>query len=69
VLLLDVVEDTGDDLKLADDAEDRVVEEVRRIGQEALQGWAQTQVTRSEQEVRRSGRAHREGKKTLLAHD
>ena len=63
VSLLDVVEDAGDDLKRADDAEDRVVEEVRRMGQEALQAWAQTQVAQTEQEVRRSGRARREGKK------
>jgi hypothetical protein len=42
--LLNVVDDAGDDLKRADDAEDRVIDEVRRRGQEALQVWAQTQV-------------------------
>lgn len=61
--LLDVVDDAGDDLKRADDAEDRVVDEVRRMGQEALQTWAQTQLEQTEAEVRRSGRAHRDGKK------
>lgn len=61
--LLDVVEDEGDDLKRADDAEDRVVEEVRRMGQEALQAWAQRQLEQTEEDVRRSGRAHSDGKK------
>ncbi len=61
--LLDVVDDAGGDLKRADDAEDRVVDEVRRMGQEALQSWAQTQVMQTEQDVRRSGRAYRDGKK------
>ena len=61
--LLDVVEDAGDDLKRADDAEDRVIDEVRRMGQEALQVWAQTQVDQTEEDVRCSGRAHRDGKK------
>jgi hypothetical protein len=61
--LLDVVNDAGGDLKRADDAEDRVVDEVRRMGQEALQVWAQTQVEQTEADVRRSGRAYRDGKK------
>jgi hypothetical protein len=61
--LLDVVDDVGNDLKRADDAEDRVVDEVRRMGQEALQTWAQTQMELTEQDVRRSGRAYRDGKK------
>ncbi len=61
--LLDVVDDMGDDLKRADDAEDRVVDEVRRMGQEALQSWAQSQLEQTEQAVRRSGRAYRDGKK------
>ena len=61
--LLAVVEDSNGDLRLADDAEDRLIEEMRRLGQEAMQSWAQGQVQRTEQEVRHSGRAHREGKK------
>lgn len=61
--LLDVVDDAGGGLKRADDAEDRVVDEVRRMGQEALQTWAQTQLEQTEAQVRRSGRAVRDGKK------
>lgn len=61
--LLAVVEDCKGDLKRADDAEDRLIEEMRRLGQQAMQSWAQGQVRKAEQEVRHSGRAHREGKK------
>jgi hypothetical protein len=41
--MLPVVEDEWGDLKLADDAEMRMIEEVRRMGQEALQAWASRQ--------------------------
>ncbi len=66
--LLAAVDDTAGDLKLADDAELRVTQDLQRMGQEAVRAWASTQVNACEQDVRRTGRAHREGKKTLLAH-
>ena len=43
--LLAVVEDAEGDLIKADAAEQRVIEEIRQLGQAALQGWA----TRSNQ--------------------
>ena len=61
--LLAVVEDAAGDLKEADAAEMRLIEEIRRLGQEALQAWAEGQVERSEQELRRGGQVQREGKK------
>lgn len=61
--LLSAVQDAGGDLRRADDAEQRLTEELRRLGQEAMQGWAERQVRITEQELRRGGRAHREGKK------
>jgi len=61
--LLSAVQDAGGDLKRADDAEQRLTEELRRLGQEAMQGWAEGQVRTTEQELRRGGRTHREGKK------
>ena len=66
--LLAVVEDAADDLKEADIAEMRLIEEIRRMGQEAMQAWANRQNEITEQEVRRGGQVQREGKKTLLAH-
>lgn len=61
--LLDVAEDTAGNVKLADDAEVRLRQEVRLMGQELMQAWAHNQVQATEQELRRGGRAHREGKK------
>jgi hypothetical protein len=61
--LLAAVDDTAGDLKLADDAELRLTQELQRMGQEAMQAWASAQVIATEQDVRHSGKAHREGKK------
>ena len=61
--MLAVVENAGGDVKLADAAEMRLIEEIRRLGQEAMQAWANGQVRASEQGVRQSGQVHREGKK------
>ena len=61
--LLAVVEDAGGDLKEADGAEMRLIEEIRRMGQGAMQAWATRQVEKSAQAIRQGGRAHCEGKK------
>jgi hypothetical protein len=59
--LLAIVEDAAGDLKEADAAEMRLIEEIRRMGQEALQAWAERQV--DSLELRRGGQVRREGKK------
>ena len=61
--LLAVLNDAAGDLKRADDAEDRLIEEIRELGREAMRTWAQGQVEQTEEDIRRTGRAHREGKK------
>jgi len=61
--LLAVVEDAAGDLKEADAAEMRLIEEIRRMGQEAMQAWAHKQNEITEQEARLGGQVHREGKK------
>ena len=63
VALLELAQGSKGELKRADDAEDWLVQEVRALGQETLQAWAQSRVEQSEEEVRDSGRAHRRGKK------
>ena len=63
ISLLAAVDDASGDLKRADDAEDRLIEEIRRLGQEAMQAWAHSQVHETEQEVRRGGRVRGNGKK------
>jgi len=61
--LLSIAGACGESLRLADDAEAAVIEEVRRMGQDTLQAWAETQVLRTEDELRRNGHAHSNGKK------
>ena len=61
--LLAVVQDAAGDLKEADVAEVRLIEEIRLMGQEAMQCWANRQVEVTEQDVRLGGQVQREGKK------
>ena len=61
--MLAVVQDAGGDLKLADAAEMRLIEEIRRMGQEAMQAWADGQVHKTEQDARHSRQVQRKGKK------
>lgn len=41
--ILDVMENADGDVVKADEAEQRFIEELRKMGQEALQGWAEGQ--------------------------
>jgi len=47
----------------ADAAEERLVEEMRLFGREALQGWAEERVAATEGEVRGQAGMRRQGKK------
>jgi len=47
----------------ADAAEERLVEEMRLLGREALQGWADERVEATEREIRQQAGMHRQGKK------
>jgi hypothetical protein len=55
------VADCEGNLKEADAAEERIVEEMRLLGREAMQGWAETAAT--EREIRQQPSMHRQGKK------
>lgn len=61
--LLVAVEDEAGDLKEADAAELRLIDEIRRMGQEALQAWASGQVEKTSQEIVQEGGVWSEGKK------
>lgn len=61
--LLLAVEDEAGELQKADEAELRVIEEMRRTGKVALQAWAQRQVDKTSQEAEQVGDVWREGKK------
>ncbi len=47
----------------ADAAEERMVEETRGLGREALRSWAERRVEATEREIRERPRMHRQGEK------
>ena len=51
------------DLLEADAAEERLVEEMRLLGREMLQGWADERLKATERDVRGQTGMHRQGKK------
>jgi hypothetical protein len=61
--IVGAIEDSDGNLKEADAAEERIIEEMQLLGREALQGWADKQVERTEREIRRHPRMHRQGEK------
>jgi hypothetical protein len=60
--LVGAIENSEGDLEEADAAEERIVEEMRLLGREALQGWAEKQVEVTEREIRQQPHMHRQGK-------
>ena len=64
--LLSVVENAEGDLDKANEAEQRVIEEIRQLGQAALQGWATRQNrAQSNRFVKDNPKAHRTGQKNF----
>jgi lactam utilization protein B len=61
--LADIAEDADGDLVHADEAERRVIEEVRRVGQETLHSWAEGRIARGEEEQLQADGVCRAGKK------
>jgi len=61
--LIGVVENTGGDVVKADEAERRVIEEIRRLGQEALQGWAERRAASVERAAQADAQLQRKEKK------
>jgi hypothetical protein len=61
--LADIAEDAEGELVRADEAERRVIEEVRRIGQETLHSWAQARIARGEEAQAQAEGLRRAGKK------
>lgn len=61
--LLQAVEDEAGELREADAAELRLIDEMRRLGQEALQAWASGQVERTSRKSCQESGVWSEGKK------
>ena len=63
--LLDVGENTSGDCTKADDAEQYVIDELRKMGNQALSSWAENGVLLStERQCKETPTVHRKGKKT-----
>ncbi len=61
--IVGAVGNSAGDLGEADAAEERLVEEMRLLGREALQGWAEGRLEAMERDVRGQSGMHRQGKK------
>jgi hypothetical protein len=64
--LLDVVENAAGDVEKAAEAERRVTEELRQMGNEALHAWARRQADRKEDESAGKPGLQRKVKKTSI---
>ena len=64
--LLDVVEDTAGDVRQADEAERRTIEELRQMGRDVMQGWGQKASSKVALEMEAKGGVTRHVKKTPL---
>ncbi len=64
--LLNVVNNVAGDSTKADDAEQYVIEELRKMGNDALHCWGEKSATQSAEQIReQSPTLHRNGKKKL----
>ena len=57
------VEGGEGELREVDAAEERMVEETRLLGREALKSWAERRVEATEREIRQGPQMHRQGEK------
>ena len=57
------VEGAAGELTEADAAEERIVDEMRLLGREALKSWAENRVEATEREIRQRPQMHRQGEK------
>jgi hypothetical protein len=67
-MILDIVENASGDVEKADEAERRAIEAVRQLGHEIVQGWAQRQHEKKENECDQKGEFSRKEKNALLVH-
>ena len=61
--LILAIEDESGELKTADAAEMQIIEIMRRTGHDAIQSWAEHQVEKTSQELKRNAVVWSEGKK------
>ena len=64
--LLDLVENISGDVKLADEAERRAIDELRKMGQQVMQGWGQRLSDKEAHELEAKGSVVRQSKKNSI---
>ncbi len=64
--MLDVVENASGDVRRADEAERRAIEELRQMGLEVMRGWGQKTSNEAALDLEAKGGVVREVKKTAL---
>src|SRR5712691_12772197 len=62
--MLGIIENAGGDIEKAAEAERRIIEEMRQMGNEVLHGWARRQQEKKEQEYNAKPGVNRKEKKT-----
>ncbi len=67
-IVLAVEGDEGE-LTEAHATEERLVEEMRLLGRDALRSWAETRAEAAEREIRQRPQMHRQGEKTPLIYE
>lgn len=66
--MLAIIENAGGDVEKAAEAERRIIEELRQMGNEVLHGWARRQQQKKEEEYNAQPGVNRKEKKPLLVH-
>ena len=66
--MLAIIENAGGDVEKAAEAERRIIEELRQMGNEVLHGWARRQQQKKEEEYKAKPGVNRKEKKALLEH-
>lgn len=64
--LLAITENAGDAIEKANEAEARVIQEIRQMGHEALSGWAENQAAKKEREVEKNDKINKPVKKKCI---
>lgn len=65
--LLDIIDNAGDDIEKASAAEQRVMEELRKMGNEALHSWAENQERKKTDQLEQSdSRVNKKEKKSSI---
>src|SRR6266496_4052966 len=65
-MILDIVDNAAGDVEKANEAERRVIEALRQLGNEVMQGWAVRQVQKKEEEWDKKPGMNRKTKKNSI---